>query len=174
MWIEIDGSTSLPGDAQARHSLQVSTTVLSMANRVSSNPALDKIVLIFDSLACHHRRCSFLSSLWTTVALELRRCCKLTCTLNLVQSGSRACPVPSSAKVLRVLSYESVAPTGLPLADLVAADTDVGVEVGADVEDDEVAPSGIAVSGSTCGACSLKAFGIASPGSAKVDLSDAS
>ena len=108
------GVTALPFFCQARHSLHVSTIDLIRANLGSSSPAAKRMVLIFGSRACHHLKCNFLSSFITTEGLYDLRLARLTCILNLVQSGSLVAPDPVSSHTLRTRAAASDEPYGLP------------------------------------------------------------
>jgi hypothetical protein len=101
--ISTDGVIAFPRFCHARHSRQVSTIGLIKASLTSSIPAACRMVRIFGSLACHHRKCSLRSSLFTTLGSYERRFLKLTCILNRVQSGSLGAPEPVSVQVRVVL-----------------------------------------------------------------------
>ena len=101
------GTVLLPRLCQARHSLQVSTIGLIMFNLASSRPTALRMVLIRPSLARHHRRWSFLSSLCITEGTNDRRFLKLTAISNLVQSGEVSWPAAASRYVVLSLWTKS-------------------------------------------------------------------
>ena len=101
---DVEGIISLPLDCQALHSRHVLTTGLIMFSLTSSSPAAFSRCRIFGSEACHHRRCSFRSSLCTTEGSYDLKFLRLTWMLNLVQSGSLVSPLPLDVQVRLVFS----------------------------------------------------------------------
>ena len=112
--MSIEGITSLPRFCQARHSRHVSTIGLISASRTSSIPAAWRMVRIFGSRACHHRRCSFRSSRCTTDGSPDLKFRKLIWILKRVQSGNLAGPVPVLAYVR--LTLDTVSGPLVPLS----------------------------------------------------------
>ena len=96
------GVTTFPRFCHALHSRHVSTIDLIIVSLVSSTPAVINIWRIFGSLACHHRRCSLLSSSITICGLNDLILLMLSRMSKLVQSGKRVVPEPVSVHVLRV------------------------------------------------------------------------
>ena len=96
------GMVSFAGLLQALHSLHVLTTSGINARIWALKPAALKTLFMASLEACHHRRCSFLSSRCLTCRLPTCRARKERLTSNLVQSPGASVPAPASWKVLRV------------------------------------------------------------------------
>ena len=92
-----------PGGSHARHSRHVSQTGLNMSSLALSRPAACRIARILGSLACHQRKCNFLSSFWITAGFQDLRLRRLVWVLKRVQSGSCDGPDPVSVNVRLVL-----------------------------------------------------------------------
>ena len=95
------------------HSLQVSTMSCTKSKTRFGKPAASSTLVMLFLGACHHRKCSFLSSLWRVALSSANfRVLKTVPISNLVQSDLRSVPSPLSSHDFLFLVCGARVPAG--------------------------------------------------------------